>query len=107
MAAQKKITFHVFDPRFVENVLNSGVIEDWREEDAVTTAENRRRAAYKAKLTRSLKRSNTTHKTGEDADQPDLPGWELFRAGGPFALTSDRSIVRLLISRHHSFKVLE
>ena len=61
----RKITFHVFDPKFVEELLDRGVVEQWREQDAATKAENRRRAAYQAKLTRSLKTSRTTAKPAE------------------------------------------
>ncbi len=81
----KKITFHVFDPKMVEGLLDSGVIEDWREDDAVAAKENRRRAAYKAKLTRSLKSAKTKAKSKEaSADKPDadLRGWEDFSAEG-------------------------
>lgn len=39
----RKITFHVFDPRFVEDVLDRDLVTVWREEDAMTAAENRRR----------------------------------------------------------------
>ncbi len=46
----RKITFHVFDPRFVEDVLDRNLPEVWREEDALAAAENRRRGAQKAAL---------------------------------------------------------
>jgi hypothetical protein len=52
----KKITFHVFDPKVVEDLLNSGAVNESREDDVAAAAENRHRAAYKAKLTRSLKK---------------------------------------------------
>lgn len=51
----RQITFHVFDPRVVEELLDRGAADEWREEDATAKLENRRRAAYKTKLTRSLK----------------------------------------------------
>ena len=47
----RKITFHVFDPRHIEDVLDRDLVTVWREEDAMTAAENRRRAAGKAALT--------------------------------------------------------
>lgn len=81
----KQITFHVFDPRMVEGLLDSGIIDDWREEDALAATENRRRAAYKAKLTRSLKsRKNKPSPKVSTPDTPsaDLPGWEEFSAEG-------------------------
>ena len=34
----RKITFHVFDPRMVEDLLHSDTIESWREDDALTAA---------------------------------------------------------------------
>lgn len=52
----KAVTFHVFTPGFIEHVLDSGLPEIWRGEDIVTAAENRRRAAGKAALTRAGKR---------------------------------------------------
>ncbi|PZM14897.1 hypothetical protein [Rhizobium tubonense] len=82
----RKITFHVFDPRLVEDLLDRGVVEDWREEDAATAAENRRRAAWKAKLTRSLKKGGKTSSVSknrpDEDNNPDLPGWEEFRRDG-------------------------
>jgi hypothetical protein len=47
----------VFDPRFVEDVLDRDLVTVWREEDAMTAAENRRRAAGKAALARARKSS--------------------------------------------------
>lgn len=52
----RQITFHVFDPKVVEELLDSGAVDQWREDDVAAVAENRRQAAYKAKLTRSLKK---------------------------------------------------
>ncbi len=82
----RQITFHVFDPRRVEDILDRGIVEDWREEDAAAAAENRRRAALKAKLTRSLKSGHKTpppssHEVDSD-DQTGLPGWEEFFRDG-------------------------
>lgn len=81
----RKITFHVFDPRVVEDLLDRGVVEEWREEDMAATAENRRRAAYKAKLTRSLKKAGKASKTTErhpDDPATKLHGWEEFDLDG-------------------------
>ncbi|MBY5905648.1 hypothetical protein HFO88_35975 [Rhizobium leguminosarum] len=81
----RKITFHVFDPRVVEDLLNRGVVDEWREEDLAATAENRRRAAYKAKLTRSLKNAGKSSKTIErhpDDAATKLRGWEEFNVDG-------------------------
>ncbi|MGO6689230.1 hypothetical protein [Rhizobium leguminosarum] len=82
----RKITFHVFDPRVVEDLLDRGVVEEWREEDAAAAVENRRRAAYKAKLTRSLKKGKTvkgdTVAGSDEAPRTELAGWEEFGRDG-------------------------
>jgi hypothetical protein len=75
----RKITFRVFDPSIFEDLLDRGAADEWRQEDAARKAENRREAAYKAKLNRSLKKANTVRKvsneTLEDA-AVGLTGWE-------------------------------
>lgn len=68
----RKITFHVFDPRVVEDLLDRGAVEEWREEDAAAASESRRRAAYKAKLTRSLKKGRTV-KADDFAGHDEAP----------------------------------
>jgi len=76
----KRITFQVFEPKVVEELLNSGVIDEWRENDLATKAENRRRAAHQAKLTRSLKKA----KSGRTAERnpAELSGWDEFDRDG-------------------------
>ena len=82
----KKITFHVFDPRLVEELLDGGTVDEWREDDKAMAAENRRRAALKTKLTRSLKtaakRQSTAGKTADDNEGAGLSGWEEFGRDG-------------------------
>ncbi|KAA0693387.1 hypothetical protein DTW90_25885 [Neorhizobium sp. P12A] len=81
----RRITFHIFDPKVVEDLLDRGAVDEWREEDAIAKAENRRKAAYKAKLTRSLKTAGKTKKArGEITDEPasQLRGWEEFDVDG-------------------------
>lgn len=80
----RRITFHVFDPRVVEELLDRGTVDEWREQDAIMKAESRRRAAYQAKLTRSLKKTAKSKKVKESADEgvPGLSGWEEFGADG-------------------------
>jgi hypothetical protein len=80
----RKITFHVFDPRVVEDLLDRGAVDEWREQDAAAKAENRRRAAYQAKLTRSLKKQKRAEKVDQRADEPGtgLSGWEEFGSDG-------------------------
>jgi hypothetical protein len=82
----RKITFHVFDPRHIEDVLDRDLAELWREEDKLVAAENRRRGAQKAALKKAGKLS------GSDAAGPDpgragnaapvLKGWEDFDLDG-------------------------
>lgn len=83
----RQVTFHVFDPRFVEDVLDRDLVEHWREEDAATAAENRRRAAWKAKLTRSQKvggaADSAADSTSNENSRPRLIGWAAFVRDGP------------------------
>ncbi len=81
----RQITFHVFDPRVVEDLLDRGLVDQWRDEDMEAAAENRRKAAYKAKLTRSLKNAPKSAATANQAsDEADvaLAGWEEFGRDG-------------------------
>ncbi|MBX4893421.1 MULTISPECIES: hypothetical protein [Rhizobiaceae] len=81
----RQITFHVFDPRVVEDLLDRGAVDEWREEDIAARAENRRQAAYRAKLTRSLKNAAKKPKTVEreiDAAASKLLGWDEFDVDG-------------------------
>jgi hypothetical protein len=82
----KKITFHVFDPRHIEDVLDRDLVTVWREEDAIVAAENRRRGAGRAALTRAKKAAGEpgrahdhTHDTGS-RQAPE--GWEEFESEG-------------------------
>lgn len=81
----KKITFHVFDARMVEDLLDRGVVDTWREEDAEKAAENWRKAVWKAKLTRSKKGAAAETKTDavEHDDRFKLRGWAEFEREGP------------------------
>jgi hypothetical protein len=81
----RKITFHVFDPRHVEDVLDRDLATVWRDEDALASAENRRRAAARAALTRAGKiRSDSAPKTERvhDTQAAKLKGWEEFEIQG-------------------------
>jgi hypothetical protein len=79
----RQITFHVFDPRMVEDLLDRGLVDAWREEDAEAKAEKRRKQAYQAKLTRSLKKK-PGRKTDRNVDDAatKLRGWEEFDRDG-------------------------
>jgi len=76
----RKITFHVFDPRMVEDLLSSDTLDTWREDDAIAAAENRRRAAWKAKLTRARK-ATPVEAEGEVSSPEQLLGWAEFERG--------------------------
>jgi hypothetical protein len=81
----RRITFHVFDLKVVEDLLDRGLVDEWREQDAEARAEKRREAAYKAKLTRSLKKAQkVSKKPAHDPDDPavTLRGWEDFDNDG-------------------------
>jgi hypothetical protein len=82
----KAVTFHVFDPRHIEDVLDGDLPVVWREEDARAAAENRRRAAGKAALARAAKDQGS--KAGGMKDnwaegmRTPLEGWDAFDADG-------------------------
>ncbi|MBE7183714.1 MAG: hypothetical protein INR68_04830 [Methylobacterium mesophilicum] len=84
----KAVTFHVFDPRHVEDLLDRDMPALWREEDARATAENRRRAAGKAALTRAQGKAPAEDATGPraarrpEAARADLKEWDAFAADG-------------------------
>lgn len=79
----KSVTFHVFDPKHIEDVLDRDLQSLWREEDAQQVAENRRRGAGKAALTRAGKgngkkvRGSRSNRQ-DDAPSPELKGWDAF-----------------------------
>jgi hypothetical protein len=77
-------TFHVH-PRVVEDLLDRGIVDEWSEDDIAARAENRRQAAYRTKLTRSLKKAAKKPKTPEgqtDAAASALRGWDKFDIDG-------------------------
>jgi hypothetical protein len=77
----RKITFHVFDPRHIEDVLDRDLATVLREEDAITASENRRRAAGKAALTRAAK-SGRGSIPASDKSSEKLLGWDEFDIDG-------------------------
>ncbi len=78
----RKVTFHVFDPAVVEGLLDGISIDAWREQDAETAAENRRRAAWKAKLTRAGKSGAARPESVDEDDRFKLRGWAEFERTG-------------------------
>lgn len=82
----RKITFHVFDPHHIEDVLDRDLPEVWREEDRHTAAENRRRGAQKAALKKAGKLAGADaarRNAGREGDAaPALKGWDDFDVDG-------------------------
>ena len=82
----KAVTFHVFDPKHIEDVLDRDLPSVWREQDAQEVTENRRRGAGKAALTRAGKgigkKVRVSRKPKDDAPSPELKGWDAFEDEG-------------------------
>lgn len=80
----RQITFHVFDPKVVEDLLDRGAVDEWRVEDAEAKAEKRAKAAYQAKLTRMSKKSKRARKSGSSSKDSasGLRGWDDFDLDG-------------------------
>ena len=97
----KKVTFHVFDPRHIEDVLDRDLPAVWREEDAQEVAENRRRGAGKAALTRAGKgKGKAGVVRGAPARQtahPKVRGVGRVRGRGVAALTAARTFRRATV----------
>ncbi|MCR6502065.1 hypothetical protein MUO32_23845 [Shinella sp. CPCC 101442] len=79
----RQITFHVFEPSVVDELLNRGAVDEWRVEDAEARAE-KRNATYQAKLARPSKKSKRSKKADSGTNDPasGLPDWEDFDADG-------------------------
>ncbi|WP_144222572.1 hypothetical protein [Mesorhizobium amorphae] len=76
----KSVTFHVFDPRHIEEVLDRDLPNIWREQDAEEVSRNRRRGANKAARTRADKDQK---RLGKDVAGGDaLEGWDAFEDEG-------------------------
>lgn len=83
----RAVTFHVFEPSHVEDVLDRDMPAIWRVEDGQAATEARRCAAGKAALTRTGKRSpeakvGSRHERTERLDGSDLKDWEAFASQG-------------------------
>lgn len=75
------ITFHVFDPDFVEDALSRDLVVEWREQDAEAAAERRRQASWKAKQ----RRQRVVQDSDTEVDDPETPGligWAEFKRTG-------------------------
>lgn len=87
----KKVTFHIFDPRVVEDLLDRDRVSEWREQDALAATENRRRASWKAKLSRSAKQDASAESSSENQRgraPSKLLGWDEFDRTGPLRKSS-------------------
>jgi hypothetical protein len=81
----KAVTFHVHDPRHVEDVLDRDMPSVWREEDELAKAENRKFGAGKAARTRAGKgepKPTKAKRSSPDGDASELAGMEDFLAAG-------------------------
>ena len=78
----KKITFHVFDPRHVEDVLDRDLVSTWREDDVIQKAENRRLARETAALKRRPKVAKPLDTSTDEVAGQALKGWEEFARDG-------------------------
>ncbi|CDZ42286.1 Mlr2029 protein [Neorhizobium galegae bv. officinalis] len=80
----RQITFHVFDPKVVEDLLDRGAVDEWRVEDAEAKAEKRAKAAYQRKVARLSKKTKRSKKWEGGAEDPasSLRGWEDFDLDG-------------------------
>ncbi|MGU3495877.1 hypothetical protein ACLBXM_17690 [Xanthobacteraceae bacterium A53D] len=79
----RKITFHIFEPRHIEDILDRNLPDVWREEDAQAAAENRRRGRQKAALKKAGKQPNNAKVKGSAApEKTQLKGWDDFDLDG-------------------------
>ena len=82
----RQITFHVFDPKVGEDLLDRGVVDEWRAEDAEAEAVRRQRAAGRAEPKRTSKRAQKNVKGAperhRDTAAATLTGWEEFDVDG-------------------------
>lgn len=77
----KKITFHVFDPNHIEDILDRDLVSTWREDDALAAAERRSHAAATRALTRKAKTTRPAEPdlSGQQGESRlMLEGWEEF-----------------------------
>ena len=62
------------------DLLDSGIIDDWREQDAETARENRRRAAWQRKLAKAEQAGQGAPQG--DGERVELVGWAEFAREG-------------------------
>jgi len=77
----RQITFHVFDPRQVEDLLDRDVVASWREDDIEARAEKRRLATAVRRLSRPVATA-VPEPDGPQEPRPQLRGWAEFERLG-------------------------
>ena len=78
------ITFHVFDPTFVQSALSNELTVEWRERDSEAAAERRLKASWRARQKR-LQKASGAKVAADDAnndERPNLIGWDEFAKTG-------------------------
>ncbi|SHG23813.1 hypothetical protein SAMN02745157_3765 [Kaistia soli DSM 19436] len=79
----RKITFHVFEPRHIEDILDRNLPDIWREQDALAAAENRQRGRQKAALKKAGKLADNAKAEGSARqEKTPLKGWDDFDLDG-------------------------
>ena len=81
----RKITFHVFDPHYVEDLLDRDQVSTWREQDKIAAAESRRHAAARAAHKRLAKKAAAEapdKKVSASPIQTGLKNWDDFDLDG-------------------------
>lgn len=79
----RKITFHIFEPRHIEDILDRNLPDSWREEDALASAENRRRGRQKAALKKAGNLPDNAKVEGSAGqEKTPLRGWDDFDLDG-------------------------
>ncbi|WP_139251478.1 hypothetical protein [Kaistia soli] len=79
----RKITFHVFEPRHIEDILDRNLPDIWREQDALAAAENRQRGRQKAALKKAGKLADNAEAGGSARqEKTPLKGWDDFDLDG-------------------------
>ena len=73
---------HVFDPPHIEDVLDRGLPEIWREEDALAATENRRRGAQKAAMKKAAGKAAPQGPGAGKGTRTSLRGWDDFDVDG-------------------------
>ena len=82
----RKVTFHVFDPSYIQDLLDRDAVDAWREDDVMRAAENRRLAAGRRALQRSIEKASAAapprDESPEEAERHKLKGWAEFERDG-------------------------